>query len=698
MRVTDHLKQVSRRHSMAAVGVFLFLGLVALDRLFPPPLDDLRTSVVVTDKDERWLHAFTVVDEGEERRWRFEADLEAIDPLFVERLVEIEDKRFWSHHGVDLLAVMRATRSLFQHGEVVSGASTITMQTARLMEPRPRTVPSKLIEMVRAVQIELRLSKQEIMELYLTLAPYGGNLQGVRAASLAYFGKEPAHLTNAQQALLIALPQAPEARRPDRKPENAAAARNLIIEKLAATGHLTDIQYREAKEAPVKAERQSFTRLAWHASNAGRNTALAGGDVQLTLDADLQEAVERLTADHAAQIADEANLAVLVVENSTRKVRALLGSADLSRDGGWIDMTSARRSPGSALKPFIYGLAFEDGFAAGETLIDDAPYSFDGYRPENFTRMFHGDVTLAEALQHSLNVPAVLALDRIGPQRFAASLEAAGVMADLSGGSDKRRSLAIALGGIGLTMRDLAMLYAGLADDGRIRPLTLFANDTSVEDSADAYQLITSGNAARLTRIMQEAPAPSGRPPAVLSRAAPRIAFKTGTSYGYRDAWAAGYTDDYTVIVWAGHPNGTPRPGVTGRTAALPLMFEIFDHLPVLTGPVHQAGRDEGAMFETGGALERLSPKKREMPPEIVFPENGVTVFFTQSRSEHGFALAARGGAGDYAWYVDGEPVAHDPVGGRSIWRPDETGFYKVTVVDGAGRRATSSVRVQAAG
>ncbi|MCI5045509.1 MAG: penicillin-binding protein 1C [Aquisalinus sp.] len=698
MRATDHLKQVSRWHCMTVVSVFLLLALLVLDRVFPPPLDAVRTSVVVIDKDERWLHAFTVQDNEEERRWRFEADLEAIDPLFVERLVHIEDKRFWSHPGVDLLAVMRATNSLFQHGEVVSGASTITMQTARLMEPRPRTIPSKLIEMARAVQIELRLSKQEILELYLTLAPYGGNLQGVRAASLAYFDKEPKYLTDAQQALLIALPQAPEARRPDRKPENAAAARDLILEKLALTEHVTDTQYREAKETPILASRQTFKRLAWHASHWATNTIPAGGEIQLTLDADLQEVTERLASDHALQIDDDANLAVLVIENDTRQVRALLGSADMSRGGGWVDMTSARRSPGSALKPFIYGLAFEDGFAAGETLIDDAPYSFDGYRPENFSRMFHGDVTLAEALQHSLNVPAVLALDLIGPQRFAASLEAAGVNADLPGGSDKKRSLAIALGGIGLTMRDLGMLYAGLADDGCIRPLTISIDAVLLEERMCTYQLITPSNAARLTRIMQEAPTPAGRPPAVLSRAAPRIAFKTGTSYGYRDAWAAGYTDDYTVIVWAGHPNGTPRPGVTGREAALPLMFEVFDHLPDLDGAIRYAEVEGGDLFETGTGLERLAPQKREMPPEIVFPENGVTVFFTKSRAEHGFALAARGGAGNYAWYVDGVPVDYEPIGGRSIWRPDETGFYQVTVVDSAGRKATSSVRVQTAG
>ncbi|WP_306253337.1 penicillin-binding protein 1C [Parvularcula sp. IMCC14364] len=693
---------MSRWQKVGAVLAILVVSLVALDRLFPPPLKAVRTSVVVTDKDQRWLHGFTVIDQDGERRWRFDADIDAIDPRFIERLVQIEDQRFWSHPGVDLLAVVRAMNSFARQGQIVSGASTITMQTARLMEPRPRTIPSKLIEMVRALQIELRLSKEEILELYLTLAPYGGNLQGIRAASLAYFGKEPTQLTDAQQALLIALPQAPEARRPDRKPANAAASRSTILAKLRETAHLSDTQYREALEATIPAKRQSFSRLAWHGSYASQKRAPEGGEVQLTLDADLQRTIERLIVAHLQRQDDEANMAVLVIESRTRKVRAMLGSADISRDGGWIDITTAERSPGSTLKPFIYGLAFEDGFAAGETLIDDAPYSFDGYRPENFTRMFHGDVTLAEALQHSLNVPAVLALDRIGPQRFAASLEAAGVDARLPGGGDQRRSLAIALGGIGLSMRDLGMLYAGLANGGQISPLIWYA-DEDASSEALTYPLITEASAQRLTRIMREAPAPAGRAPAALARQAPEIAFKTGTSYGYRDAWAAGYTDDYTVIVWAGHPNGTPRPGVTGRQASLPLMFEIFDHLPALVRPDIYAGAvEEGAFedgaFDIGGGLTRLSPRKRELPPEIVFPEDGVTVFYSDNQAARGFVLAARGGAGAYAWYVDGKPVAHDPLGGRTIWRPAQAGFYDVTVVDRAGRRATSSVRVQVAG
>ncbi len=684
-----------RAIGLAIVGIIA--AVLALDRLFPPPIDKVRTSTVVTDHLGAWLHGFTVTEANGEKRWRLAAEIDAIDPVFVARVVEIEDKRFWSHPGVDMLAVLRATGSMLRQGEVVSGASTITMQTARLLEPRPRTVPSKIIEMIRAVQIEARLSKEEILELYLTLAPYGGNLEGVGSASRAWFGKDPARLTDAQQALLIALPQAPEARRPDRQPQAAASARDTILAKLYSSGHLTTQQLAEAQEASLPANRRPFKRLAWHTSFENRKQVNRHGRVQLSLDAMMQETLEAMVSKRAAQMPDKANVAILVVENRQRAVRAAIGSADLDLPGGWIDMTRAQRSPGSTLKPFIYGLAFEDGFAGGNTLIDDAPYSFDGYRPENFTRVFHGDVTVSEALQHSLNVPAVLALDKIGPKRFAAALAAAGVDARMPVTADAKASLAIALGGVGLTARDLAMLYTGLANGGEVGPLIW--SGAEIPEPGPSYRLMTEANAARLTRIMRKAPAPAGRTPAMLSIGAPQVAFKTGTSYGYRDAWAAGYTDDYTVIVWAGHPNGTPRPGKTGREAVLPLLFDIFDRLQDFDRP-HDANIevDESDNFETGTALARLAPMKRELAPEIVFPENGVTIFYSEAERARGFALSARGGAGTYRWYVDGRPVNPESLGGRSIWHPDNAGFYNVKVVDDTGQTSTSSVRVLSAG
>ncbi|NHK27046.1 penicillin-binding protein 1C [Parvularcula flava] len=675
------------------VLAILFGGIVLADRLFPPPLDQVRTSVVALDRNGEWLHGFTVIDRDGERRWRLQADLEEIDPLFVERLIAIEDKRFYDHAGVDPLAVFRATGSLIRHGEVVSGASTITMQTARLLEPRPRTIPSKLIEMVRALQLEARLSKEEILELYLTLAPYGGNVEGVRAASLTWFGKEPSQLTDAQQALLISLPQAPEARRPDRRPEAAAAGRRIILAKLEEAGKISPRLAAEADEAVLPSGRQSFPRHAWHAAYAAASAMPQGGEARLSLDGRLQAMAERMAADYSKASGDRANAAILIVENGGRKVRALAGSAGLDLPGGWIDMTAARRSPGSTLKPFIYGLAFEDGLATGRTLIDDAPYSFDGYKPENFNREFNGDVTLAEALQHSLNVPAVLTLDKIGPDRFAASLKASGVAAQMPDSSDRRASLAIALGGLGLSARDLAMLYAGLAEGGEVLPLDWLAEEG---EKPEPYRFMSANNAAEITAILKAAPTPAGRTPTALTARAPQIAFKTGTSYGYRDAWAAGYTDDYTVIVWTGHASGQPRPGHTGRDAALPVMFAVFDRLETLSRPQGPAPVFDD--LKAGTALARLDRDEGRGDPEIVFPENGVALYLSSRDSAKGYTLAARGGQGGYRWYVDGAPVAPDAIGNRPVWKPSGPGFYQVTVVDAAGSSSTSSISVTGAG
>ncbi|GGD06795.1 penicillin-binding protein 1C [Aquisalinus flavus] len=693
---------ISRRPFWQRAGIALVLlplvllgGIVLADRLFPPPLDQVRTSAVALDRNGEWLHGFTVVDRDGERRWRLQADLEDIDPVFVERLIAIEDKRFHSHPGVDPLAVFRATGSLIRHGEIVSGASTITMQTARLLEPRPRTIPSKLVEMVRALQLEARLSKAEILELYLTLAPYGGNVEGVRAASLTWFGKEPSQLTDAQQALLISLPQAPEARRPDRRPQAAAAGRRIILAKLEQAGAISPSLADEADEAVLPSARQPLPRHAWHAAYAAAAAMPQGGEARLSLDGRLQAMAERMASDYSKTSGDTANAAILVVQNDGRKVRALAGSAGLDLPGGWIDMTAARRSPGSTLKPFIYGLAFEDGLATGRTLIDDAPYSFDGYKPENFNREFNGDVTLAEALQHSLNVPAVLTLDKIGPDRFAASLKASGVVAQMPDTTDHRASLAIALGGLGLSARDLAMLYAGLADGGEILPLDWLADGEG--RGSQSYRLMSAGNAAEITAILKSAPTPAGRTPTALTARAPQIAFKTGTSYGYRDAWAAGYTDEYTVIVWTGHASGQPRPGETGRDAALPVMFAVFDRLEALSRPEARPALPEDTL-KAGDALARLDRDERRGAPEIVFPENGIALYLSSRDSAKGYTLAARGGQGGYRWYVDGFPVMRDEIGNRPVWKPSGPGFYEITVVDAAGRAATSSISVTSAG
>ncbi|WP_425409289.1 penicillin-binding protein 1C [Hyphococcus sp.] len=658
----------------------------AADVLLPPPIDKAqRVSPLVVDRHGEWLHAFTT----EDGRWRFAADLEQIDPLFIERLIAVEDKRFYAHWGVDPLAVARAGGSAIKSGQIVSGASTITMQASRLLEPRPRTFTSKMIEMLRAFQLERRLSKREILELYLTLAPYGGNLEGVRAASRFYFDKEPTRLTDAEQALLIALPQAPETRRPDRRSMTASAAREKILEKLVSLGAMSPQLAQEAAQSRLPSERHAPPRLAYHTAHRLSQSGRAGV-IQSTLDLVLQSRAEILLQQYVKQFDDGATASMMIIENETRAVRASVGSSGLDADGGWMDLTRASRSPGSALKPFIYGLAFEDGFAGGDTVIDDMPRAFGDYAPENFDRGFRGEVRVREALQHSLNVPAVRALDRVGAGRFAALLKSAGVDLKTPRSTDNAYGLALALGGAGITAQELAVLYAGLGDGGEVKPLVW--REDRVNDNASGYRLFSETTATRISAILAGAPSLEGRAPALLSQNAIEIAYKTGTSYGFRDAWAAGHGGDYTVVVWVGRADGAPRPGHTGRKTAAPLLFEAFDllgrHKEMRDG-VDMSADDNSAL-----ALARFEKPVEKTPPQIIFPRNGVEVYL--GAQTHGFSLSARGGADEYRWYVNGDLVAQESTSGRSIWRPEQSGFYDIVVVDRAGQSARSKVRVSA--
>ena len=457
------------RFTRLLVGLIaLQAALLLLSALLPPDMARARrSSPVVLDQRGGWLRALPV----EDGRWRVRADLTRTDPTFQKRLIAVEDARFFLHPGVDPLAMVRAFGSAVAHGRPTSGASTLTMQTARLLEPRPRNLGSKLIEMVRAVQLEARLTKRQTLALYLTLAPYGGNLEGVRSASLAYFGHEPTSLTDGEQALLIALPQSPEARRPDRRPEAARAARRAVLDKLVRIGALSQIAALEA-EAEALPRRAVFPGLAWHLSgDLARAAPTDQSSIVSTIDADLQARLEPMARAAASAQGADVTAAILVVEVKTRAVRALVGSAGRDRPGGWIDLTRAVRSPGSTLKPFIYAFAFDDGALAPDTQITDAATRFADYQPENFDHQFHDKVTAREALAYSLNVPAVATLEKIGPEAFAARLESAGVALVRPKTAIKASGLALALGGAGITPRDLAVLYAALADGGVAKPL-----------------------------------------------------------------------------------------------------------------------------------------------------------------------------------------------------------------------------------
>jgi penicillin-binding protein 1C len=670
---------------VALVILYCLAPIYLVDFVFTPPLERAgHVSGVVMDRRGAVLRVFPV-DDG---KWRMQAHLDQIDPDFIEALLSYEDKRFMSHGGVDFAAMARATGSLASAGRVVSGGSTITMQTARLLEPRPRNVGSKLIEAFRAWQLERRLSKEQILELYLTLAPYGGNLEGVRAASWAYFGREPDNLSPDQIAMLIALPQSPEARRPDLKPKAAIVARERVLMRLADEGVFARDLAKESAEYPAP-KRRDFPTLAWHASEEALTRSKSPDNIRTTLDLNLQKEVEELATRSAGPARDGVQVAIMVVDIATREVRAVAGSSNRDTAGGWIDLTNRPRSPGSTLKPFIYGLAFDDGVASPDTRIADAPRRFSSYRPDNFDRSFRGDVTVAQALQHSLNIPAVSALDAVGAQRFAAALAFAGADLSMPLSGDDDAGLAIALGGAGLTVRELALLYAALGDKGRALPLNWLQSESKIPRKSS--QIMSAQSARQIIDILASSPSPPGRMPAQLTQDAPVIAAKTGTSYGFRDAWGAGVGAGEAVVVWIGRADSAPRPGVTGREAALPVLFEVYDLISRIM-PKRNAGP---SLLEENpddhlppSALARF--ERENVPPQILFPPDGAEVW---KDGEHtSFVLVAEG-RGHLAWYVDGKPLGRN-VAGDTVWRPGVAGFYTVSVVDAGGLTSKARVRI----
>jgi len=656
----------------AALGLF-----VAVDLTIPPPLErGMVVSKVVLDKDGGWVRGYTTP----QGRWRLAARLSETDPNLINAIIGVEDQRFWLHPGVDPLAMTRAIGSFLVSGRVTSGGSTISMQTARLLEPRSRSPLSKALEMLRAFQIERRFSKRDILSLYLTLAPYGGNLEGVRAASRAYFGREPQDLSTGSIALLLALPQAPEGRRPDRRPEAAQSGRLAALRKMQNTGLITAADLREGASEPLPV-RRPFPTVATHIADRVARLAPRDGRVVSTLDTRLQALVERRLLEASPSGATAAGI---VVELPGREVRALIGSANAKATGGLVDMSAAFRSPGSTLKPFIYALAFDDGVAAPDSLVEDMPTRFGAYSPENFDRVFNGEVRVRDALQHSLNVPAVAALDRVGAARFRAALESTGMRMRLPRRDDRDPGLALALGGIGIRMDDLAMIYAGLADNCKVTPLvwTMVPKPTIRRET----QFCAPESAEKITEILKRAPTPAGRVPGALADGAPDVAAKTGTSYGFRDAWAAGYTDRYAVVVWVGRPDGTPRTDSTGRTDALPVLLDIFDLIgdaKTVRAEPNQNEQGNGPKRMTRGALEGAGPA-------IAFPPDGAVLLMNDQR---GFVLSARGGVDPVTWYVDGKPIPRE--GDRAIWKPESPGFFTVSAIDGAGIETKARVRLR---
>jgi penicillin-binding protein 1C len=688
----------------AATALVLLAAAFALDRLFPPDLSRLSDrSTLVLDSDGRLLMPFTARD----GIWRLPVTVDQVDARYLRMLVAYEDKRFGSHWGVDPLALVRALGQWARAGHVVSGASTLTMQTVRLLEPRPRTIGAKLIEMARALQLEGRYDKRTILGMYLTLAPYGGNLEGVRAATLFYFGKEPDRLTDAEAALLVSLPQSPEALRPDRQAAAARAARDRVLARMAALGLLGPQAVTEAAAEPVHAGRRPAAHSAAHLAERLRAAEPDAPVIRTTIDGNLQAQLEAMAGRYQLKLEEGATIALLVVENAGRQARAYVGSGDYFDNGrlGQNDLVQAVRSPGSTLKPFIYGLAFDDLLIHPETIVIDRPMRFGDYEPENFDKRYRGQLTAREALQLSLNLPAVSLLNRLGPMRLVGALEAAGTPLRLPE-AVSAPGLPIALGGAGITLADLVTLYAGLADAGSVRPLRY----TDGAPAGEPVAIMQPSSAWYLTRILADMPPPPGML-ASRNRAQGRtVAYKTGTSYGFRDAWAIGYDSVYTVGVWVGRPDGSFSPGRMGRDAAAPVLFEIFDLLPRPQrppSPAFAAKPPVGVILASNAdlppPLRRFDPGPSAIDalfaagsgPQIAFPADHATVDLGSGGRFEPLLLRANGGRLPLLWLVNGMPVASAPFKRQTQYQPDGAGATRVTVIDGDGAAASVEIWIQ---
>ena len=648
-----------------------------IDRTVLPVLT-VETSDEVLDRNGDLLRAYTVAD----GRWRLAVDPSQVDPFFLQLLLAYEDKRFYQHSGVDPRALLRAGWQSLSQGRITSGASTLTMQVARLLEDSGTgRFSGKLRQMRVALALERQLTKDRILGLYLLLAPYGGNVEGIRAASLAYFAKEPRRLTPAEAALLVAIPQSPEARRPDRAASTATAARARVLARASGDGLIDADQSRAAQTEPVPTARRPFPALAPHLSD---RVVAKGGSHQTTLDRTLQRSLERLAADTVATQGERMQVAIVVADHKTGEILASVGSAAYRADQrqGFVDMTTALRSPGSTLKPLIYGLAFDEGLAHPETLINDAPTDFNGYRPQNFDRQFRGTIRVREALQLSLNLPVVALTEALGPAKLLQALDRAGVEFALPTGQP---GLAVALGGIGVTLQDMVQLYAAIANGGQARPLHYLPAEPQ-----EAQRVLTQVSAWQVADILAGLAPPPGAPEN-------RLAYKTGTSYGHRDAWAVGFDGAHVIGVWLGRPDGTPVPGAFGADVAAPVLFQAFARLkPALTP---QPPAPPATLLVANAQLPQPLRQFRSRSaafqvldaPAVAFPPDGSEVELLPE----GLMVRVEGGTAPFTWLANGTPVSTGQTGREAMLADLGRGFVTLSVIDATGLSARTSVRLR---
>ncbi|WP_415714253.1 penicillin-binding protein 1C [Maridesulfovibrio sp.] len=555
----------------AGVLFFLIASFFALDFLFPFPEHKLHPPVasVIRDHEGKVLRIFLPTDGAR----RMHADFDKISPVLKKTLIASEDQWFESHPGINPVSIIRAAIMNIAAGRVVSGASTIPMQIARMAEPKNRTLWSKIIEAFRALQLKRHHSNDELLEFYLNMLPYGGNIVGVGAACHFYFGHGPETLSLCEAALLTTIPRGPVFYDPLRNPEQAREGRNRVMRQLAEKGVFPVKEIERNMKLPLP---DSILPVPLKAPHFCRMVLERNGripDTATTLDSNLQQTAQEVLKTHVARLRgdDIDNAACVIIHIPSREIRALVGSADFFEKGfgGAINLTNTKRSPGSTLKPFIYGLAFDQGKLVPDSFVYDIPVDYAGYSPENYDRIYHGQVTVRQALAKSLNIPAVNTLAKTGIVEFIDLLKKGGIST-----LDKKPmqyGLPIALGGCEIKLTELTNLYASLADGGKFKPYTVTPEENNI-----SAQILSPQTAWLVLEMLSSVTRPEMNETWMLTRDMPETAWKTGTSFGHRDAWAVGISGDYAIGVWVGNPDGRPRKGISGAVHAGPLLFDLL--------------------------------------------------------------------------------------------------------------------------
>ena len=623
--------------------------------------------------------------------------LDELNPDFMKATLAIEDRNFFKHRGVDTGAIIRAAFQNFANGRRISGASTISMQTIRLLKSRPRNFLSKIIEGVHAIRLEMLYSKEDILRMYFELAPYGGNVNGIKAAAWKYYGKSPKDLTLSESALLAGLPQSPSRLRPDRFPERALKRRDRVLASMVREGIISQDRLKLAFLEPVAVGNYPFPFKTPHFAQMVKERA-QDGFVKTTIDSNLQQFAESVLKGAVLDLQTQGvtNGAIVIIENRTGKVRALVGSANFfdKEDSGQVNGALALRSPGSALKPFTYALGLGSGLYSTETIIDDEPSRYAEYIPKNYDQKFHGPVTLRDALVQSLNIPAVEVLESVGHVKLYDLLKEAG-LTTLTKDPDVY-GLSLTLGSPEVKLLELANAYAALARLGVYKPYQVLE-----DGEGSSRRILSEGAAYLITDILSDDTRLQSIGLYRNDKTAARVAFKTGTSFGQRDAWTFAYNPEYTVGIWLGNFSSRSSKTLVGIEVATPVAFKIFDWMYLnKSAPWYSMPKTVGIRDKQDMYVKNANPEERPTiairdkdKPKIVSPVGGAEYFISgPSDTEIKLPFSARPGSGanELYWFLNGQFLSKAIPGEKIFWNM-QPGQYQLTCADNLGRSTTVS-------